>query len=379
MFDPDLGYYVRALRAGARILATGLLVGAIAGLLIGVIRTGRDWEVSQVLRVDTAAVSPAIDDRGFLSLPELPDLKVLDEAAFARVVTATLDLPSSTTISIVPDDAAGSLRVFASAGSRAQATRDLQRVLDAYQKARKDDFDRRLSADLDAVTAQQRSSEESLTQIDAQIAGTSADDVVLAQALVAQRAQISDLLQSAVGARTYLEGFRQSQTGGLTLVGDPEFKQQPPTGSGVTLAIVLGLVGIVVAGVIVLLRRMFRRRIESAADLALFSSIVSVGDLERADDHVYDRLAAGAGSDGSPAKIIVTESLVGQAGSTLEASLLAHDINAELHPCLHLPSLAAEDRLVIAVDRRADNEQSVDDLLELIRGAAPRPVLAVLC
>lgn len=379
MFDPDLSYYLRALRAGKRILGLGLLIGAILGLVLGAVGSGRDWEVSQVLRLDKVAITPAIDTRGFLNLSDLPDLKVLDEAALARVVTDSISLPKSTTVSIVPDDAAGSIRFFASAGSKAQATRDLQRLLDAYQKARKGDFDRRLSVDIQAVAAQRQSADESLKQLDSQIGSTSQADSVLSQALVAQRAQISDRLQAASGAQAYLQEFQKGQTGGVTPLGDPEFKQQPPTGSGVTLAIVLGLLGLVVAGIVVLLRRVFRRRIESAADLALFVSVVSVGQLDTADDQMFDKLAAGIESNDSSAKYVITESLVGEAGSALKDALAAREIHAELHPCLRLPPLAARDRIVIAVDRSADTEQSVDDLLDILADVVPRPVLAVLC
>jgi hypothetical protein len=377
MFNPDLGYYVRALRAGKRVIAACLLAGAIVGLLIGVVGSGRDWEASQLIRIDKTAVSPSIDERSLLSLPKLPDRKVLDEAALIRVLAAELDVPSS--IIVVPDDLAGSIKVFSSGGSKAVVTRDLQTVLDAYRKDRVDDYGRRLTEAIDVVSAQGRTSQASLDKLDAEISATPADNTVLGQALVAQRAEVIQFVESSAGAQAYFEDFRVRQTGGATSLGNLEFKQQPATGSGLTLAIVLGILGALIGAIVVLVRRTIRQQIESSADLALFSSIVSIGDLASIDPRVLDKIAMAAPSETGSGKIFITESLVGSMSSQLREALAVYGIEAEVCTCVCLPNFGACDHVVVAVDRIADTEQSVDDLLELLAGAVPRPVLAVLC
>ena len=377
MFDPDLGYYFRAIRDGKRLIAFGALVGAICGLVIGTVNSGRDWEARQSIRVDVAAISPTIDDRGFLSLPELPDRKVLDEAALARVLQSDLRLAAS--MIVVPNEAAESIQVIATAGSKGVVSRDLQRLLDAYQKDRTSDYDRRLAVAVNAVAAQQQTSQASLSQLDAEIAASSPATSVLAQALVSQRAAIADSLEASTGAQKYLADFRQHQTGGTALIGNPEFSQQPPTGSGLSLAVVLGLLGAVVGAVVTLIRRIARRRIESAADLALFSEVVSVGELAGLEPQVLGKIAGVITHDAKAGRVVVTESLVGTASSRLHEAFVAQGIDAVVSPALRLPRLNPADRVVVAVDRTADTEQSVEDLLHLLVGVVPLPVLAVLC
>ena len=377
MFNPDLGYYVRALRAGKRVIAVWLLAGAVVGLLIGTFGSGRDWEASQLVRIDKTAVSTSIDERSLLSFPRLPDRKVLDEAALIRVLAAELDVPSS--IIVVPDDAAGSIKVFSSGGSKTAVTRDLQTVLDAYRKDRVDDYGQRITEAIDVASAQAKTSQASLDKLDLAISATPADATVLGQALVAQRAEVVQFVESSAGAQAYLEDFGARQTGGATLLGNLEFKQEPPTGSGLTLAIVLGLLGAVVGAIVALVRRNIRGQIESAADLALFSSIVSIGDLANIDPRVLDKIAMAAPSGTGSGKVFITESLVGSMSSQLREALAVYGIDAAVCPCVCLPNFGACDHLVVAVDHIADTEQTVDDLLELLADVVPRPILAVLC
>ena len=373
MFNPDLGYYLRALRSGKRVIVVCLVVGAVIGLLIGAIESGRDWEASQIIRIDKTAVSPTIDERSLLHLPQLPDRKVPDEAALLRVVAGDLDVPSA--IIVVPDDEAGSIKVFASGGSKAVVTRDLQAVLDAYQKDRIDDYGRRLAEAVDVVSTQAKTSQASLDSLDSEISSTPAADTLLAQALVAQRAEVVQLVESSSGAQAYLEGFRARQTGGATLLGQPEFKQQPATGSGLTLAIVLGIVGAAIGAVIAMIRRMARRRIESAADLALFSSIVSVGELEKLDSLTFEKISTAE----QPGRVIVTESLVGTAGERLRGEFVSRGIAATACSVLHLPTIGPNDRVVLAIDGGTDSERTVEDLVGMLDGVVPMPLLAVLC
>jgi hypothetical protein len=137
-------------------------------------------------------------------------------------------------------------------------------------------------------------------------------------------------------------------------------------------------VGAVVGAIAVMVRRMARRRIESPADLALFSSIVSVGDLAYLESLTLSKIAMAAAHAGA-GKVIITESLAGGAASQLQSVFASHGITAETYPPLLLPTLGPADRIVLAIDRTMDSEQSVEDLLELLSGVVPRPVLAVLC
>jgi hypothetical protein len=130
---------------------------------------------------------------------------------------------------------------------------------------------------------------------------------------------------------------------------------------------------------VVLLRRTNRRRIESAADLALFSSIVCIGELSTLEPRVLGKIGLSVAPEGTSRPVIITESLVGSTSPRLREAFATHGVEADIHPCLHLPVIGPNDRVVIAVDREADTEQSVDDLLELLAGVVPRPVLAVLC
>ncbi len=80
-----------------------------------------------------------------------------------------------------------------------------------------------------------------------------------------------------------------------------------------------------------------------------------------------------------PARLLITESLDGSRAQELRNAFLAQEIEAEIYPCLHLPEPGPADRVVIAIDRHSDTEQSIDDLLQLLPGVVPRPILAVLC
>ena len=377
MFDPDLGYYVRALRSGKRLIALGLIVGVVVGLLIGVFGTAGDWQAKQRLRIDKVAVSPTINDQDFVTAPLLPERKVLDEAGVVRLIADEQDLSSSIVVS--PDEQAGSIEVFATSGSKRTAADELKQVIDAYSNDRKADYDSRLGALESFVSSQVKASQDSLDRLDAAIGASTPDGGVAAQSLIAQRATTATVLDAATGDLAYVTDFRSQQNGGVTAFGQPEVSQQSSLTSGVTLALVFGILGAVVAAIALLVRRTARRRIESPQDLALYSSIVSLGELANLEPAMLDKVATPRAANGAATRIVITESLVGTAGDSLRATIAAHGIPCEVRSCLHLETLDRNERLLVAVDSKLDSERSIEDLLSLVDGAVPIPVLAVIC
>ncbi|MCE9623105.1 MAG: hypothetical protein K8R99_12240 [Actinomycetia bacterium] len=380
MFVPDLAFYLRSLRVGKRFVASGLIVGASVGFLLGALLSDAESNASQSIRIDTAAISPATAGLESVTGLPLPDRSVLDEAATVRLLSQQAEPDGDYSILVTPNEEAGAIEISVASDSAHRSLDELTRLIDQYRRDRVDEDNERITLAIEAINSQRESTLIALESVDDEIAQVSADSIVLAELLALQRVQLAQQFELAGAAATYLSEFAAVQTGGVTVIGEPETTTRPRWKDGLTLSVAFGIIGAVAVALALLTRRATSRTIESSEDLALFSGLVSIGDVANLDSATLRRLGMLSSSDEPRrGRIIITESLVGAASTRLFETLGTHHVDAEVRSCLQLTQVEATDRVVVAVDRHADTEHSLTDVVELLADAVPRPILAVLC
>jgi hypothetical protein len=379
MFDPDLGYYMRTLKKGWRLIAIAVVAGGVLGGATGILSSGADgWLAKQSIDVQKAAVSPVIGKVGFVNNTPLPDRKVATEAALMTELMKGLT-PGASVVA-VGNDAGSTLDVTSTGSDKAVVAAALTTSVEKYVANRTADYDKFLDVLAGAITAQKAAAEASLTSLDAQI-GSEASGSPLASGLVAQRNELVALVDSTAGALDYLASFRSTQTGGVSPIGTAVIapvstSSRTVVKSAAKRGVALGLVAGVLACAWLLVRRTARRRFENAADLSLYTSVVSLGDIQSLGSGLLAHIPQ---EDATLGHMIVTQSFVGDKADDLRTAMQAFGVEAKVHACLSLPEISRAERVVIAVDRAHDDERSVEDLLLFLRERVSGPILAVLC